>query len=73
MNGAQIGLAVFTIRTHQIGTPEVPSMDTDAWREVAHGGTLSASPAVQHGAVLPLKSSLAISDSAVRSQLIEHW
>ena len=66
MNGAQIGTAVFTIRSHQIETLQVPSRGIDAWREVAHGGTSSASPAVQHEAVSPRRNSLTISGSAVR-------
>jgi hypothetical protein len=66
MNGVQIGIAVFTIRTHQIGTPQVPSMDIDAWRAVVPGGTSSASPAVQLEAVSPLRNSLTISGSGVR-------
>ena len=66
MNGVQIGIAVFTMRTHQIGTLQVPSMDIDAWPEVAHGGTSSASLAVQHEAVSTLRNSLTISGFAVR-------
>ena len=66
MNGVQIGIAVFTMMAHQIGTPQVPSMDIDAWRGVVPGDTSSASPAVQHEAVSPLRNSLTILGSAVR-------
>ena len=66
MNGVQIGIAVFTIRTHQSGTPQVPSMDSDEWRAVVPGGTSSALPAVQHEAVFPQRNSLMILGSAVR-------
>jgi hypothetical protein len=54
------------MKTHQIGTLQVPSMDIDAWPEVAHGGISSASLAVQHEAVSPLRNSLTISGFAVR-------
>jgi len=48
-------------------------MDIDAWREVVPGGTSSASPAVQHEAVSPLRNSLTISGSAVWWRWIKRW
>ena len=65
MNGVQIGIAEFTMRTHQTRTLQALSMGIDAWHEVAHGGTSFASLAVQREAVSPLRNSLTISGSAV--------